>query len=235
MDDSSIIERIRMDFAGNTANKLAERIKQMILTRELPPDYLFPREDVLCGMLGVGRSTLREAYKVLESSHFLTRTKRGTFVNNPETIIAAQPFRTNLEMSDFWDFMEFRAMIEAELASFAAQRARPEHINNMEQGLNEMKSSIGDLQKLTYHDTQFHMEVAKASGNALLLNTMHMSIEIFSQGIFNAFQIGNTEANVAEAISYHESIMFAIKQRDPVTAQNSMRSHVQSVSQRVRK
>ncbi len=125
-------------------------------------------------------------------------------------------------------------MIEAELAFYAAQRALPENIENMERFLQKMRQHAADLKKLTYYDTQFHMEVASGSGNKLLINTMHASIATFSKGMFNAFQI-DTDANIREAIHYHESILFAIKQRDPITAQNSMRSHVQSISQRTRR
>ncbi|MFR9001535.1 MAG: GntR family transcriptional regulator [Anaerobutyricum soehngenii] len=46
----------------------------------------------LCKQLGIGRNSLREAYKILEQNGFVTRCKRGTFVNDRETLLKKCPF-----------------------------------------------------------------------------------------------------------------------------------------------
>lgn len=64
----------------NMSDMIYEKISQLIQSGEFPEGYVFPNESALCEMLSVGRSTIREAYKALELSGFVTRTKRGTTV-----------------------------------------------------------------------------------------------------------------------------------------------------------
>ena len=57
-----------------------EKISMLIQNGDIPEGYVFPNEAVLCEQLAIGRSTIREAYKALELSGYVTRTKRGTIV-----------------------------------------------------------------------------------------------------------------------------------------------------------
>ena len=50
----------------NMSDYLYQKISGMIMNGTLPEGYVFPNEAQLCEQLGVGRSTLREAYKALE-------------------------------------------------------------------------------------------------------------------------------------------------------------------------
>ena len=79
--------------AQNMSDRLFNRISQMIMSGKLPEGYVFPNEAVLCEQLHVGRSTIREAYKALELSGYVTRSKRGTFVNSKLDILSATPMK----------------------------------------------------------------------------------------------------------------------------------------------
>ncbi|MDR1745269.1 MAG: FCD domain-containing protein [Planctomycetota bacterium] len=217
---------------GNAANLIADHIRNQIITHELPPGFVFPSENQFSEELGVGRSTLREAYKSLESNCLITRTKRGTFVNEYATVISSMPFSTTIEMSDFSELLEFRGMVEAELAGLAAERATADSIDNMKNFLRLMKEHQDNLTELTFYDMQFHIEVATASRNHLMLNVMKVAADAFFKSIYNAFQV-DTKANIRQALAYHESILFALEQGDRAMAQNAMRSHVTSVSERL--
>ena len=228
-----VLQSLRMDPRGNTADLLAERIRAMILSGQLPAGYVFPNEPLFCEELGVGRSTLREAYKALESTGFISRVKRsGTVVNGFSDISKASPLQTSLIMSDFEELMEFRVMIEAELARLAAERATKENIRNMEYCLKQMKAHRKELEPLTQYDTEFHMELAKASGNRLLSSTMENTKDIFQKGMEEAFQIDSNE-NVREALRYHENILEAVKRHDSEEAYRLMREHILSVQSRI--
>jgi DNA-binding FadR family transcriptional regulator len=221
------------DRSGNTTSNVANYLRNLILTRKLDSGFVFPREDLFCVELGVGRSTLREAYKSLESEGLITRTKRGTYINNEAEFISSNPLNT-LQLSDINDLIEFRTMVEAELAGLAAERATEEQIENLRQLLASMRGHCEDLAMLTFYDMQFHLEIANASHNKLLINTMRSVIKIFTKGIYDAFHV-DTDANIQQALQYHENILFSIQQRDRTMARNAMRSHVQSVSDRLRK
>ena len=230
--ESFEFKKISTDLTSNIVNNVANYLRNLILTHKLRPGAFFPREDLLSGELGVGRSTLREAYKVLELEGLITRTKRGTYVNDESDIVSLN-FLSNVKMSDIDNLIEFRSMVEAELAGLAAERATDEQVENLQQLLASMHAHRDDLAMLTFYDMQFHLEIANASHNNLLITTMHSVVKVFTKGIYNAFHV-DTDANVQEALKYHENLLFSIQQRNRGMARNLMRSHIQSVSERMR-
>jgi GntR family transcriptional repressor for pyruvate dehydrogenase complex len=221
-------EQIRIKTNRNIANELFVTIRQLIIGNEIPSNFAFPNENRLCAQLGVGRTTLREAYKALESSGFITRTKRGTVVNGRDKIAEKIPFAMTIEMSDYTELMEFRSMLEAELAYLAAIRTTEENIANLKEMLTKMEAHTDDFRALTLYDTKFHYEIAVATHNHLLINTMSMSIESFFKGVYKAFQI-DTKQNIQQALSRHHEILDAIEKRDPIAAQRAMRTHVNEI------
>ena len=228
-EKSQVLDKLRLNLQGNASDLLADKIRTHIISGEIPAGYIFPNETIFCEQLGVSRSTLREAYKALESTGFIRRVKRfGTIVNDFSDISKAAPLGTSLIMSDIDELLEFRVMIEAELARLAALRASEENINSMKEALENMKKSGSDLADLTQHDTRFHMEIAKASGNRLLMSTMENAKDVFQTGIYRAFQ-RKTKTNVENALYFHEQILDAIIRKDSDGAYTMMRRHIESV------
>lgn len=228
-EKSQVLDKLRLNLQGNASDLLADKIRTHIISGEIPAGYIFPNETIFCEQLGVSRSTLREAYKALESTGFIKRVKRfGTIVNDFSDISKAAPLGTSLIMSDIDELLEFRVMIEAELARLAALRASEENINSMKEALENMKKSGSDLADLTQHDTRFHMEIAKASGNRLLMSTMENAKDVFQTGIYRAFQ-RKTKTNVENALYFHEQILDAIIHKDSDGAYTMMRQHIESV------
>lgn len=218
---------------SSTADALFQRLRELILSGQIPAGFVFPKEPVFCEQLGVSRSTLREAYKALESMGFIQRVKRlGTIVNDFHNISRQAPLSTSLILSDLDELLEFRVMIEAELARLAAKRARPENLAVMAESLEKMRDCGGDIQELTNYDTMFHMEIAKASGNHLLINTMENARDAFNRGIYRAFQV-DTRENVAEALMFHARILDAVTRQEPEEAYALMRQHIRAVGCRM--
>lgn len=220
---------------GSSADALFQRLQELILSGQIPAGFVFPKEPVFCEQLGVSRSTLREAYKALESTGFIRRVKRlGTIVNDSHNITRQAPLSASLILSDLDELLEFRIMIEAELARLAAKRARPENLAVMTDSLEKMRHCNDNIQELTDYDTMFHMEIAKASGNHLLISTMENARGAFNKGIYQAFQV-DTQKNVAEALLFHERILDAIARQEPEEAYALMRQHIRTVGCRIEK
>jgi len=229
----NIVSKLKLELRRNAADVLAERFRDLIIQGEIEAGYVFPNENDFCKELCVSRSTLREAYKALETTGFIKRVKgHGTVVNDFYDISKSAPFEVSVKMSAFDDLIEFREMIESELAKLAAERATESNIEKIKEALFKMKENASDISKLTYYDTKFHMEIAYASNNKLLIHTMKNVEAAFSEGVYNAFQV-DTTANIEQAIIYHTNILNAIEQRDAAKAQELMRMHIRSVKSRL--
>jgi|AGTN01.2.fsa_nt_gi Transcriptional regulators len=227
---AEVFSNISLKQSQNISDTLYMALRDKIIDGIFPPDYYFPNETTFCEQLGIGRSSLREAYKALESNGFITRTKRGTHINSADVLNKAFSYMyiMNFSESDMSDLFEFRAALESKIAALAAMRATLENISTLRQCVDMMKQHSSDLEILTYHDTKFHIEMANASKNKMFINTMSMSSDVFFNGVYNAFHV-DTNNNVQRAIQYHENILFAVEQKDSALAQNTMRSHIESV------
>lgn len=84
----------------NISDVIFRRIRDAIISGELPPGYVFPNENELCKKLNIGRSSLREAYSPLETLKLISRSKAGTYVNDLDIYQNAMNFEAIAKQTD---------------------------------------------------------------------------------------------------------------------------------------
>jgi len=215
---------------SNIADDIFYTLRELIISGKLKPGIMLPGEVQLSEFMGVGRSTLREALRALSAMGLITRTKRGTFVNNIININDILPFPEILERVQCKDIIEFRSMLETEIVALAAQRALAEDIKNLSQALATMKEAK-DLHDLTKADTLFHLYLASASQNELLQKTYEMIRDALEKHIYEAFL--NKPEIKFDAIYFHEKILDAVVKEDPTTARAIMKEHISHVAKSI--
>jgi GntR family transcriptional repressor for pyruvate dehydrogenase complex len=215
----------------NISIKLFEEIKGKIVSGELPAGYLFPNEIVFSEKLNVGRTTLREAFHALAAIGLIKRTKNGTFVEDRKNIASATPFSELLRQSEVNDFLEFRIMVEAEIAALAAVRATDEDIKTLEQCLVKMEENQDNIEELTRYDTQFHMRLGESSKNELFMKMVQVIQDIYKPLIFKMYK--NDEEVIRRAQLFHSKIHAAIKSHNPLKAREASYKHLSNVMKTV--
>ena len=225
------LSQSRFRSGESMADVLSKTIKQLIVTGQIAPSFCFPNENIMCHRIGVGRTTIREAYKTLEAGGYITRSKRGTVVNDPDKIASELPFSVAIEQSDFDDVIEFRSILESQIAGIAAERATQEQIVELEGLIESMAQHKDSISKLTYYDTQFHMAVAAAANNKLIERIMTMARDTFFSAMYVSFHV-ETEINVKQAVQAHSEVLNAIRRHDVEQARSAMFAHIQAIKQR---
>ena len=216
----------------NISQTLFRRMKDLIMDGKLPAGYMMPNENIVSDLLGVGRSTLREAYTALSVFGFIRRSKAGTFVNEIDNIVNIAPFSITVENSDLNDLLEFRYMLEGETASYAAKRATSEDIAQLVYCYEKMIAYKHDVNLFVDYDAMFHMQVSAATHNKLLNSTMVAAKESFEKGIRLAMRESLTQNPrvIDVTIELHGKILEAIKNGDYQTAYSAMREHISYVN-----
>lgn len=218
----------------NMSDKIFYKISQLIMSGQLPEDYVFPNEAVLCEQLHVGRSTIREAYKALELYGYVTRTKKGTFVNSKLKILSATPMKAAFSNVKNSDFNEFRQMLEEKAAELAAMHALPDQIATLDELIAQGQAAytISDTERLMRSDAEFHRALSRASGNELLSSVMTVMTLTWDEGIRrNFFYAAQHDASIFERMNtQHKLVMEAIKNHDPEGARQAMRTHILNVT-----
>ena len=123
-------------------------------------------------------------------------------------------------------------MLEGETASYAAKRATAEDIAQLEYYYEKMKEHRNDVNQFVDYDAMFHMQVANATHNKLLISTMMASKDSFENGIRLAMReslIQNPRV-IDVTIELHGKIIECIKNGDFQNAYTAMREHISYVN-----
>lgn len=220
--------------------EIVEGLAGDIQEGRIAPGDKLPTESDIMTRFDVSRTVVREALSKLQASKMVeTRHGIGTFALAPQTTgnfkIADEDVST---IDDVISVLELRISLETEAAGLAAQRRTDVNLAAMEAALNAFQESIKEDADGVPADFQFHMEVARATGNRHYADLMNY----LGTMIIPRTRV-NTPANAQEGrTSYlqrvhgeHESIFIAIRSKDAEAARAAMRTHLANSRERLRK
>jgi GntR family transcriptional repressor for pyruvate dehydrogenase complex len=150
---------------------VAEQIIERINDGELSPGSCLPSQRELARMLGVGRSSVREAINALVVMGYLKPLQgKGTFVK--DELPAADPGIDKLKAAfaagSIFDLMEARELLECRSAALAAERADAKQIRNLSAAMQAVAATDKAYAIFLDADIRFHAAVAEATGNVVL-------------------------------------------------------------------
>ena len=204
--------------------KLADKIIQLILDEGLAQGDRLPNETVLVERLGAGRSSVREAVKLLQSRNIVrVRQGSGTYVaSNPGVVEDPLGFTfIDNKRRLAHDLLEVRFMIEPEMARMAAENATAEQASRIVQLCDETERLAGSGEDYSEADTEFHNAVAQASGNLVvprLMPILKASVPLFIDVTGRKL--------IDETIRTHRGVADAIAAHDGTAAHDAMYLHL---------
>ncbi len=207
--------------------EVSRRLIGLINSGHLKPGDRLPPERTLAAQLQVGRTTIREALKLLTLSGLLeARRGSGTFVReNYLNFIAHQVhWPTLLRARDVDLIFEVREALEVQTARLAAERATPEEVEAIAVYRKLLELGARDVQRETEVDIEFHRAIAVAAHNDLLVELMFSLEDLLREYI----ALSNTMTdNVKSTVREHEAVFEAIRSRDPEAAASAMATHLE--------
>jgi len=212
----------------NTYELVAEQLVTLIGARHLKPGDPLPTERELTQAYGVGRSSIREALRMLESRGVIRPAARGTFVVADVSNPLNNSLRLLMELdgeADIHDIYELRRILECETAALAAERRRKEHLRVMDEAIAEMEQGLvgPDADRYIDADLRFHLAIAEATGNRLLVHSMQAVRDVIRRALLAIFLIPQSPER---SLEQHRLIRAAIAERDAERARREMRAHL---------
>jgi GntR family transcriptional repressor for pyruvate dehydrogenase complex len=208
--------------------EVAKQIQQLILTQLHPGDKL-PAERELAEMLGVSRSSIRDAMQSLRLMGLVEpRQGAGTVVREISPDVLVNPLADVIahQRQLVGELLDFRKMIEPPLAARAATHASPEEIAEMEEILQRQDEKLGQGDLAIEEDSEFHYTIAMASGNSVVLKVLDVIMDMLRETRARSLQ---REGRPQKSLAGHRKILIAIKRHDPAAAEAAMRHHIQDV------
>jgi len=214
--------------------EVAEAIYELIRSGQLKPGQKLDSVQQLAENFQVGRSAIREALTSLRAMGLIDmRQGEGTFINEFDSDKIAFPLSTAILMNkeDISHLLEVRKIIEIGTAATAAKNITPEHLISIKKALNEMKEAQGNEELGEKADLHFHLAIAEASQNPLLLNLLQHVSGIMEETMKETRKVWlfSKETTLERLYEEHLAIYEAIKNRNEVTARDLMLIHLDNV------
>jgi GntR family transcriptional repressor for pyruvate dehydrogenase complex len=228
MKESTLYRHVRSG-KGALPQQVAHQIVDLITSRQLEVGRRLPPLDELAECLGVSRGAVREATKLLEAWGVVTAKHGvGTFVSKVGEDALMTPIKVSAERSDetFRDLHQIREALEPYMASVAAESAKPEHIEEMEQALRSMEETLGRPVENVEADLAFHSALARATGNDLFLIVLHPVIDLMQD---MRLLTQRTPAANRRTVAVHRAILDHVKAGRAGEAREAMQSHLDHV------
>ena len=209
-----------------------EQITALIEGKQFSVGDKLPGERALMQQLGIGRASVREALRQLESQGLVTvRPGKGTFVANsisPSELIPALTEWFEEHDQEWLEVLEVREELECQAVFLAARHAPSEMFEELTDVVDRMASFVekDELMWAAQTDREFHRLLYNASGNSFL-RLLGDSIIVTMFG--SRYSLIRVPGYALQSIHEHRAIVNAIRNRDPVQAENAVREHVRNV------
>jgi len=192
--------------------EVAERLRQQIFGRELEPGSWID-ELKLCAELGISRTPLREALKVLAVEGLVTmKVRRGAYV-------------TEMSERDVREAYQLLGLLESDAAAQVARQVSKAQIAELQALHDQLESQVDQRDAFFATNERFHLRLLEIEDNrwrqqiindlrrVMKLNRHH---SLFAQG------------RLSESAAEHAAVMAAIARRDPESAARLMRLHFEN-------
>ena len=208
------------------SDDVADSILSMItIEKRFQAGDKLPNENELSAELGVSRTTLREAIKILVAGNVVEIQRgKGTFVNEnfeENTLNELSALGTVKLKAD--DLYEMRLIFEPEAAYYATLRATESELQRILSIGEHIEQLILDDKDRTLEEQAFHRCIAKATHNEFMNKLMPVIQEAIDKGV----TLSKTKKAAAEdTVIDHRILMNFMKSRNAEGAKNAMRIHI---------
>lgn len=205
-----------MDFSpasdASLRNKVFKYIKSQIINGAYGPGETL-LESKLADELGVSRTPIREAIRLLEMEGLVeTTTKKGAIV-------------LGISQQDVEDIYTVRQLVEGLAARWAAERLTPAELKELQKTyeLMEFYAQKHEVEEIAELDNKFHQMIYEAAGSKILyltLRNLHQYVQIArlqSLGMQNRLPL---------TLNEHHAVLQALEAKDPAKAEKAMTEHV---------
>jgi GntR family transcriptional repressor for pyruvate dehydrogenase complex len=213
---------------------VADQLVSQIGEQHLRPGDPLPPERELMQRYQVGRSSVREALRMLESRGLIEVVGNGSFAVSGY----ANPLNNSLQLllsldqASMHDIYELRRIVECEAAALAADRRGDAHLLRMDEAIEDMEEGLrtdgGD--RYVDADLSFHLAIADATANGVIVQAMRAVRDVIRRALIEIFPIPGAPAR---SLQQHRTIRAAIADRDADGAREAMRGHLISVESKV--
>lgn len=213
----------------NLYEQVADYLEQMILSdSNLKEEDKLPSEATLAEQFGVSRNVVRESLKILKERGLIdSRNGTGSYITKPEAENISSVINRMALMDEDIDFKciyDVRIILETAACRLAAEQVTDKQLDKMAKLLERMKDKTISVEERRETDFAFHISIAEAAGNALLVILVramkNVFISMIEKGIF-------VTGGIDDASMRHAKILDALREHDADKTEKMMSEHLE--------
>jgi len=221
--------------------QIIHQIEDLIERGVLKQGDKLPSEPELAKQLGTSRPPLREALSALEMLGIIERRgRKGNFIRaSTDSISYKRQLRELSKDVSPYEALEARKIVETEIARIAAKVATKKDIEIIRKVFQKMKEKVEKFdssltfQEVVEHDIQFHLSIAEATHNGVLVETVRYMVAGLKGKLWikMKMQASNFRRRVQEILLEHEKILNALIEKDGEMARRKMYEHLEAAEE----
>ena len=214
---------------GKLSEIVVERIHAQIRSGELKSGERLPTERAMAESMGVSRTVIREAIRIMVDNDILELRNGRSYVRQ----LTFDEIVTNICDSvvpgqiSLLEVMEVRTVLELYIVKKAAENITEEQIEELQESIDRMKLLMEEGDKGSVEESAFHRGLAEATGNSAL-----KSIYVLCETLFNSTQhntwkgVQTADGAPNTAVPDHQAILDALREHNPNRAELLMQAHM---------
>lgn len=217
---------------------VSEAIVAFIHEQTLGPGDKLPTEKELSLQLGIGRTSLREGMRQLETLGLLASHQgKGVYLKavTLDSLFASGkhiPITTflTLSKSEILDWLSVRLIFEVAACRLAAEHMTDADLAELQKTHQAMAASLANREAFVAHAVNFHKQILVSSGNVILAKLYDFIQDLYSKqiAIFTNFAQA-----MERSLYFHGEILNALLERDVDRATHNLQAHIEDVKQAV--
>ncbi|MGI6161846.1 MAG: FadR/GntR family transcriptional regulator [Christensenellales bacterium] len=207
---------------------VVDRISQQIRSGILKPGGKLAAERKLAEEMGVSRTVIREALRIMNENGLLEVKEGSHYVKEItfDVLLSHMMQEFMPSAQAIVELMEIRMLLEAYIVRMATRNAGPKDIARIQNSINAM-SALLDKDEIGYdHDISFHKELVKAAGNATLDSIYLLCSNLITSSCKASLMVAKDAGKSITAVEEHQRILDAIKLGDEDLAHEMMFKHL---------
>lgn len=219
--------------SGSAVSAVAKRMLDLFTGGQIAPGTRLPPERELASTLGIGRSAVREALAALEILGIVdVRPGSGTYLRGSSSELLPETLSWGLMLGEpkTRELIELRGKLEVAAAELAAERVTDASLARLRTQVAAMQESLRDRNKFIEADLKFHIEIARASENDVLLNLLQSIRSLLRIWVERGLQ---NDGDAQLAYDEHVAVYEAIASRDGDRARLAMSHHMSTAGNRL--
>lgn len=214
IDSSSLVDKVEMTLID------------LLISKQLNPGDMIPKELDLVEMLGVSRSVVRESLNRLKTMGLIESVKhKGTVIKSPNLLklIKKSLIPNILDSDTLQDIFELRLVLEIGMSDLIFQRITAEDIDELYEIVQSEPDASKEVRFNIEHEIKFHGKLYAISGNKTLQDFQTLLLPAFRY-VYDS-ELINSPAHDAKWVSHHD-LVDILKTGTPSKFRNAMRKHL---------